>query len=212
MLITHLKSCAAAVAARDDIKATDLDVDFDLIPYMWIMCLFYYTTVEFSIQLGLIIKHIMTLCQWKIGGCNPATSPHLVIDHFSITASSQAWRCMPKLDMSQTFGCLLVSLLYNLPPFCFSATAPEWAQPDKMEKKLHAVPASRTVRFRCQAIGNPTPTLKWLKNGKEFKKDQRIGGFKVRTSLKWDYFKWSESVWLFLLILTCHVCGAYFSH
>ncbi|KAI5622064.1 fibroblast growth factor receptor 1-A isoform 2 precursor, partial [Silurus asotus] len=64
-----------------------------------------------------------------------------------------------------------------------SPTAPEWAQPDKMEKKLHAVPASRTVRFRCQAIGNPNPTLKWLKNGKEFKKDQRIGGFKVRDSL-----------------------------
>ncbi|XP_077079793.1 fibroblast growth factor receptor 1-A-like isoform X2 [Siphateles boraxobius] len=57
---------------------------------------------------------------------------------------------------------------------------PVWAQPDKMEKKLHAVPASKTVKFRCQANGNPTPTLKWLKNGKEFKKDQRIGGFKVR--------------------------------
>uniref|UniRef100_A0A8C5H1D3 Fibroblast growth factor receptor n=1 Tax=Gouania willdenowi TaxID=441366 RepID=A0A8C5H1D3_GOUWI len=49
-----------------------------------------------------------------------------------------------------------------------------------MEKKLHAVPASKTVKFRCQASGNPTPTLKWYKNGKEFKKDHRIGGFKVR--------------------------------
>ncbi|XP_060736841.1 fibroblast growth factor receptor 1-A isoform X3 [Tachysurus vachellii] len=64
-----------------------------------------------------------------------------------------------------------------------SPTAPEWAQPEKMEKKLHAVPASRTVRFRCPAVGNPTPSIKWLKNGKEFKKDQRIGGFKVRESL-----------------------------
>uniref|UniRef100_A0A8C1A6W0 Fibroblast growth factor receptor n=1 Tax=Cyprinus carpio carpio TaxID=630221 RepID=A0A8C1A6W0_CYPCA len=61
-----------------------------------------------------------------------------------------------------------------------STMAPVWAQPDKMEKKLHAVPASKTVKFRCQANGNPTPTLKWLKNGKEFKKDQRIGGYKVR--------------------------------
>ncbi|XP_076846429.1 fibroblast growth factor receptor 1-A isoform X3 [Brachyhypopomus gauderio] len=61
--------------------------------------------------------------------------------------------------------------------------APVWAQLDKMEKKLHAVPASKTVKFRCQAIGNPTPTLKWLKNGKEFKRDQRIGGFKVREHL-----------------------------
>ncbi|XP_026883048.1 fibroblast growth factor receptor 1-A isoform X3 [Electrophorus electricus] len=61
--------------------------------------------------------------------------------------------------------------------------APVWAQPDKMAKKLHAVPASKTVKFRCQAVGNPTPTLKWLKNGKEFKRDQRIGGFKVREHL-----------------------------
>uniref|UniRef100_A0A4W5LKS8 receptor protein-tyrosine kinase n=1 Tax=Hucho hucho TaxID=62062 RepID=A0A4W5LKS8_9TELE len=61
-----------------------------------------------------------------------------------------------------------------------TAMAPQWAQPEKMEKKLHAVPASKTVKFRCQASGNPTPTLKWFKNGKEFKRDQRIGGFKVR--------------------------------
>uniref|UniRef100_A0A673HCZ9 Fibroblast growth factor receptor n=1 Tax=Sinocyclocheilus rhinocerous TaxID=307959 RepID=A0A673HCZ9_9TELE len=57
---------------------------------------------------------------------------------------------------------------------------PHWAQPEKMEKKLHAVPASKTVKFRCQAEGNPTPKLRWLKNGKEFKRDQRIGGYKLR--------------------------------
>ncbi|XP_031433442.1 fibroblast growth factor receptor 1b isoform X7 [Clupea harengus] len=58
--------------------------------------------------------------------------------------------------------------------------APRWSQPEKMEKKLHAVPASKTVKFRCQAEGNPTPGLRWLKNGKDFKRDQRIGGFKLR--------------------------------
>ncbi|XP_073730613.1 fibroblast growth factor receptor 1-A [Misgurnus anguillicaudatus] len=58
--------------------------------------------------------------------------------------------------------------------------APQWAQPEKMEKKLHAVPASKTVKFRCQAEGNPVPKLRWLKNGKEFKRDQRIGGYKLR--------------------------------
>ncbi|KAJ3603477.1 hypothetical protein NHX12_028223 [Muraenolepis orangiensis] len=57
---------------------------------------------------------------------------------------------------------------------------PHWAQPDKMAKKLHAVPASKTVKFRCQASGNPPPSLKWFKNGREFRRDQRIGGFKVR--------------------------------
>ncbi|XP_017290823.1 fibroblast growth factor receptor 1-A isoform X3 [Kryptolebias marmoratus] len=58
--------------------------------------------------------------------------------------------------------------------------APQWAHPEKMLKQLHAVPASKTVKFRCQASGNPTPNLKWFKNGKEFKRDHRIGGFKVR--------------------------------
>ncbi|XP_017263447.1 fibroblast growth factor receptor 1b [Kryptolebias marmoratus] len=58
--------------------------------------------------------------------------------------------------------------------------APQWVMPEKMEKQLHAVPASKTVKFRCQATGNPIPSLRWYKNGKEFKKDQRIGGFKIR--------------------------------
>ncbi|KAI4820866.1 hypothetical protein KUCAC02_028833 [Chaenocephalus aceratus] len=64
--------------------------------------------------------------------------------------------------------------------FNVTAMAPQWAHPEKMEKKLHAVPASKTVKFRCQASGNPNPTLKWYKNGREFKRDHRIGGFKVR--------------------------------
>lgn len=67
---------------------------------------------------------------------------------------------------------------------CSLAMAPHWAQPEKMEKKLHAVPASKTVKFRCQAEGNPTPKLRWLKNGKEFKRDQRIGGYKVRLHIR----------------------------
>ncbi|XP_068190077.1 fibroblast growth factor receptor 1b isoform X2 [Antennarius striatus] len=58
--------------------------------------------------------------------------------------------------------------------------APQWVMPEKMEKQLHAVPASRTVKFRCQATGNPVPSLRWYKNGKEFRKDQRIGGFKIK--------------------------------
>lgn len=49
-----------------------------------------------------------------------------------------------------------------------------------MEKRLHAVPAANTVKFRCPAAGNPLPTMRWLKNGKEFKQEHRIGGYKVR--------------------------------
>ncbi|XP_066046892.1 fibroblast growth factor receptor 2 isoform X5 [Chamaea fasciata] len=59
--------------------------------------------------------------------------------------------------------------------------APYWTHTDKMEKRLHAVPAANTVKFRCPAMGNPTPTMRWLKNGKEFKQEHRIGGYKVRT-------------------------------
>uniref|UniRef100_A0AAQ4QX83 Fibroblast growth factor receptor n=1 Tax=Gasterosteus aculeatus aculeatus TaxID=481459 RepID=A0AAQ4QX83_GASAC len=61
-----------------------------------------------------------------------------------------------------------------------TTSAPLWVNAEKMEKKLHAVPASQTVKFRCQATGNPVPLLRWYKNGKVFRKDQRIGGFKIR--------------------------------
>uniref|UniRef100_A0A8C5I5W3 Fibroblast growth factor receptor 3 n=1 Tax=Gouania willdenowi TaxID=441366 RepID=A0A8C5I5W3_GOUWI len=57
---------------------------------------------------------------------------------------------------------------------------PYWTRPDRMDKKLLAVPAANTVKFRCAAAGNPTPTIHWLKNGKEFKGEQRMGGIKVR--------------------------------
>ncbi|XP_063313741.1 fibroblast growth factor receptor 3 isoform X3 [Pelobates fuscus] len=57
---------------------------------------------------------------------------------------------------------------------------PYWTQPDKMAKTLTAVPAASTIRFRCPAAGNPTPTIYWLKNGKEFKGEHRIGGIKLR--------------------------------
>ncbi|XP_058890393.1 fibroblast growth factor receptor 3-like isoform X2 [Acipenser ruthenus] len=58
--------------------------------------------------------------------------------------------------------------------------APYWTRPERMEKRLLAVPAANTVRFRCQAAGNPIPTIHWLKNGKEFKGEHRIGGIKLR--------------------------------
>uniref|UniRef100_A0A8C5I6N7 Fibroblast growth factor receptor n=1 Tax=Gouania willdenowi TaxID=441366 RepID=A0A8C5I6N7_GOUWI len=57
---------------------------------------------------------------------------------------------------------------------------PYWTRPDRMDKKLLAVPAANTVKFRCAAAGNPTPTIHWLKNGKEFKGEQRMGGIKLR--------------------------------
>lgn len=59
------------------------------------------------------------------------------------------------------------------------AEAPYWTRPDRMDKKLLAVPAANTVKFRCAASGNPTPSIHWLKNGKEFKGEQRMGGIKV---------------------------------
>uniref|UniRef100_A0A7N8XPI3 Fibroblast growth factor receptor n=1 Tax=Mastacembelus armatus TaxID=205130 RepID=A0A7N8XPI3_9TELE len=58
--------------------------------------------------------------------------------------------------------------------------APYWTRPDRMDKKLLAIPAANTVKFRCAASGNPTPSIHWLKNGKEFKGEQRMGGIKLR--------------------------------
>lgn len=80
----------------------------------------------------------------------------------------------------------LLSLTGPLPVslgFPWAAVAPYWTSPEKMEKKLHAVPAAKTVKFKCPSSGTPNPTLRWLKNGKEFKPDHRIGGYKVRVCL-----------------------------
>uniref|UniRef100_A0A3B5QAW7 Fibroblast growth factor receptor n=1 Tax=Xiphophorus maculatus TaxID=8083 RepID=A0A3B5QAW7_XIPMA len=60
------------------------------------------------------------------------------------------------------------------------AEAPFWTKPERMDKKLLAVPAANTVKFRCAAGGIPMPTIHWLKNGKEFKGEQRMGGIKLR--------------------------------
>lgn len=66
---------------------------------------------------------------------------------------------------------------------CPPSEPPYWTRPDRMDKKLLAVPAANTVKFRCAAAGNPMPTIHWLKNGKEFKGEQRMGGIKVRLRL-----------------------------
>lgn len=60
-----------------------------------------------------------------------------------------------------------------------SPPAPYWTHPQRMEKKLHAVPAGNTVKFRCPAAGNPTPTIRWLKDGQDFHGEHRIGGVRV---------------------------------
>ncbi|XP_057397237.1 fibroblast growth factor receptor 4 isoform X6 [Balaenoptera acutorostrata] len=58
--------------------------------------------------------------------------------------------------------------------------APYWTHPQRMEKKLHAVPAGNTIKFRCPAAGNPTPTIRWLKDGQDFHGEHRIGGIRLR--------------------------------
>jgi len=60
--------------------------------------------------------------------------------------------------------------------FC---SGPYWTHTQRMEKKLYAVPAGNTVKFRCPATGSPIPTIRWLKNGRDFRGEHRIGGIKV---------------------------------
>ncbi|KAG9340921.1 hypothetical protein JZ751_020114 [Albula glossodonta] len=57
---------------------------------------------------------------------------------------------------------------------------PFWTHTQRMEKKLYAVPAGNTVKFRCPAAGSPLPTIRWLKNGQDFRGEHRIGGIKLR--------------------------------
>ncbi|XP_040832113.1 fibroblast growth factor receptor 4 isoform X3 [Ochotona curzoniae] len=58
--------------------------------------------------------------------------------------------------------------------------APYWTHPQRMEKKLHAVPAGNTVKFRCPAAGDPMPSIRWLKDGQAFHGENRIGGIRLR--------------------------------
>ncbi|MGH0139888.1 UNVERIFIED_CONTAM: hypothetical protein FKN15_076425 [Acipenser sinensis] len=62
----------------------------------------------------------------------------------------------------------------------FFNRGPYWTHTQRMEKKLHAVPAGNTVKFRCPAMGSPMPSIRWLKNGREFRGEHRIGGIKLR--------------------------------
>uniref|UniRef100_A0AAR2LXN2 Fibroblast growth factor receptor n=1 Tax=Pygocentrus nattereri TaxID=42514 RepID=A0AAR2LXN2_PYGNA len=62
----------------------------------------------------------------------------------------------------------------------YFSRAPYWTHIHRMEKKLYAVPAGNTVKFRCPATGSPLPTIRWLKNGREFRGEHRIGGIKLR--------------------------------
>uniref|UniRef100_A0A672RWR7 Fibroblast growth factor receptor n=1 Tax=Sinocyclocheilus grahami TaxID=75366 RepID=A0A672RWR7_SINGR len=62
----------------------------------------------------------------------------------------------------------------------FYVLAPYWTHTQRMEKKLYAVPAGNTVKFRCPATGSPLPIIRWLKNGREFRGEHRIGGIKLR--------------------------------
>lgn len=59
------------------------------------------------------------------------------------------------------------------------SSGPYWTHVQRMEKKLYAVPAGNTVKFRCPAMGSPMPSIRWLKNGREFRGEHRIGGIKV---------------------------------
>uniref|UniRef100_A0A7N8X802 Fibroblast growth factor receptor n=1 Tax=Mastacembelus armatus TaxID=205130 RepID=A0A7N8X802_9TELE len=62
----------------------------------------------------------------------------------------------------------------------YFSRGPYWTHTQRMEKSLYAVPAGNTVKFRCPAMGSPMPSIRWLKNGREFRGEHRIGGIKLR--------------------------------
>ncbi|XP_070562162.1 fibroblast growth factor receptor 2-like [Ptychodera flava] len=69
------------------------------------------------------------------------------------------------------------------PPTSTSAPlAPYFTSLHKMSRTFMGLPAGSVARFRCNADGNPTPTIRWLKDGEEI--DYIRFGFKVRLR-KW---------------------------
>ncbi|XP_029439708.1 fibroblast growth factor receptor 4 isoform X2 [Rhinatrema bivittatum] len=62
----------------------------------------------------------------------------------------------------------------------YTQQVPHWTQPHRMDKRLFAVPAGNTVKFRCPATGNPAPGIRWLKDGRAFTGERRVGGIRLR--------------------------------
>lgn len=82
--------------------------------------------------------------------------------------------------------------------------APYWISSAKMEKKLHAVPAANTVKFRCAAGGNPEPKLRWLKNNRPFRQEDRMGGYKVgKTVIHHSFYEKCQCSALFYVDASC---------
>lgn len=109
-------------------------------------------------------------------GSPPCFSQAWLLASPQIPVSALPWASLGLLQEREAAG-----FGHAEPSLCSpEAIAPYWTYPEKMEKKLHAVPAAKTVKFKCPSSGTPNPTLRWLKNGKEFKPDHRIGGYKVR--------------------------------
>lgn len=87
--------------------------------------------------------------------------------------------CRSRIEAGGRPGGTKFSLPMHPTGHTLPAPAPYWTHPQRMEKKLHAVPAGNTVKFRCPAAGNPTPTIRWLKDGQDFHGEHRIGGIRV---------------------------------
>uniref|UniRef100_A0A8C5BGR6 Fibroblast growth factor receptor n=1 Tax=Gadus morhua TaxID=8049 RepID=A0A8C5BGR6_GADMO len=83
-------------------------------------------------------------------------------------------------DQSEFEGLNAKPLALGSPVLCVLSGPPYWSRRDRMDKKLLAIPAANTVKFRCAADGRPPPTIHWLKNGQEFSGEQRMGGIKLR--------------------------------
>uniref|UniRef100_A0A8C0VUQ6 Fibroblast growth factor receptor n=1 Tax=Cyanistes caeruleus TaxID=156563 RepID=A0A8C0VUQ6_CYACU len=121
------------------------------------------------------LLHMENIPSWKLSWA-PSSSSLMSDSKIPLGFSDNI--CSQWLDGSPLISSAAERGLFSL-VFHFSGV-PFWTRPDKMEKKLLAVPAANTVRFRCPAGGNPTPSIYWLKNGKEFKGEHRIGGIKLR--------------------------------
>lgn len=90
--------------------------------------------------------------------------------------------------------------------FSLALGAPYWISSAKMEKKLHAVPAANTVKFRCAAGGNPEPKLRWLKNNRPFRQEDRMGGYKVKKKKQFYIILFLLQMSTHCLILKCCHC------
>lgn len=91
----------------------------------------------------------------------------------------------------QANNCLFV--LRNLLHFLSGGQKPSFNKPWLSHQRVSAYAAGQALKLKCHASGNPTPTIRWKKNGRRLSKLQRSYLAGNRRILSFEYLLTSDA-------------------